>query len=330
MPENQIQPKKSKKKIWIIIGIVVLLLIICSFLFIFGLTYFLGSRGYEAKTQTKSLSKERSLSIPREPGTTKGLLKEFKETATPQAKEEKSIYPETTEKTAVGEAGETEQKIIKRGTLTLVVDKVSETAEKIADLAVSKNGFIQSSRISTAEDGTQSGTIIVRVPVTEYESSLSEIKSFAKTVKSEYSTGQDVTKEYVDLQADLKNYQAEEAQYLEILKKATTVEDILKVTQQLSIVRDKIERVQGEIKYLARQTDMSTITVYLSEETKFEIPTKEWKPLVTLKKAFRSWVRMLQRLVDILIWLIIFLGPPIIIILFLVWLVRRRRRKKKE
>ena len=91
------------------------------------------------------------------------------------------------------------------------------------------------------------------------------------------TTGQDVTEQYTDLEAQLRNAKAQEEVYLEILKQAKTVEDILLVQDRLGNIRAVIEGLEGRIKYLENATSYSTITVSLQEEPVVRAPTKEFR-----------------------------------------------------
>lgn len=238
------------------------------------------------------------------------------------------------EKAVAGEQGElTQKKIIKTGNLNMTVESVDQTVANLTSMAGRAQGFVQSSYIYEGATGVKSGTIVLKVPVAKFDTIFQEVKGLAKVVTSEQVAGQDVTEEYIDLQARLKNAQAEEQQYLEIMKKATEVEDILKVTAVLSGVREKIERLQGQMRYLESMTDMSTITVEISEETKVvggEV--EKWKPYQTLKKASKALIVTLQKTVDRLIWIVIFLAGlflPIGIIIWVIVKIVKRIRKKK-
>lgn len=331
MQETQPQKPKSRKKLWIILGIIggTIILLFLGFMALVIIVNRTGNSGsgyggsYGMTSSTSPMSLEKSSSSPSESLTqdregTQNRAKEVPQTAAGTSSDNSSS----------GESGLTEQKVIKTGSLSLVVEKVGEAVSKLNNLAVSKKGFVLSSSVYTNADETQSATVTLKVPFQKYEEAMNEIKKVAKVVQSESSSGQDVTEQYSDLQAQSKNYKAEEEQYLEILKKAVTVEDILKVTEKLSLVRGNIEVTVGRIKYLENQTDMSTITVSLGEETRIDVPTKEWKPITTLKKAFRSWIQSLQGLVDVLIWLVIFLGPVLVLILLIIKIVKWKRKKK--
>jgi virulence-associated protein VapD len=227
---------------------------------------------------------------------------------------------------------DTEQRIIKNGDITAKVESAEETAGKITDLAGRYEGFVQSSNIYESSTGAKSGTVIIRVPVDGFEAAFAEIKTFATVVVSESISGQDVTEQYVDIQSRLKNKEAEEAQYLDILNQATTVEDILMVTERLSWVRQEIEQLQGRLYYIENMTDMSTISTYISEEDRIEIPVGKWRPIETLRLSFRAMVAGLQGIANLGIWIIMFaalIALPIGIIVFLIiWIIKKIRNRK--
>src|SRR3972149_7655643 len=89
-------------------------------------------------------------------------------------------------------------------------------------------------------------------------------RGIAKQVRSERSEASEVTEEYTDLEARLRNLEATEASYLELLTGAGDIPDILLVQDRLSQVRQEIEQVQGRINLLDNLTDLATITIQLS------------------------------------------------------------------
>lgn len=227
-----------------------------------------------------------------------------------------------------------DQRVIKDAYLELEVESAEDASTRITNIAITKQGFVQRVDIYESPTGAKSGTVTIRVPVDEFEATVQEIKNLASLVISETVSGQDVTEEYIDLEAQLKNKYAEEEQYLEILDRALTIEDILKVTERLSWVRAEIERLEGRLKYLENLTDMSTITSYLEEEKRVEIPVEKWRPLDTIRNAFRAGIAGFQVIADALIWIgmiILFFALPILIIVgIIVWIVRAVRRRKKK
>ncbi len=230
-------------------------------------------------------------------------------------------------------AAEVDQKIIKNGSLQLTVKDVVEAVSKITALAQQKGGFVQNSSVSARADGTHYGQISVRVPAKDFEQTVEGIKAFALTVNNETASGQDVTEQYTDLEAQLRNALAQEQTYLKVLDRAQTVEDILKVQQRLGDIRGTIESLQGRLKYLENVTAFSTITVTLDEEPVVQVPTKEFRPLTSLKEAVRSLVEALQQVVVAIIWLVVVGGGialPFVLLGLLVALIVRKVRGKKR
>lgn len=240
--------------------------------------------------------------------------------------------PWPTPQPAAGEtAAEVDQRIIKNGYLTLVVEKVSEAVTRITQLAAAKGGFVQSSSVSERGDGTYSGQISIRAPAKEFEASMEAVKGFATLVKNETSSGQDVTEQYTDLQAQLRNAKAQEETYLQVLKQAKSVEDILAVQERLGSARSVVESLEGRLKFLENVTAYSTIAVSLEEEPVVRVPTKEFRPVAVIKEAVRALVAVAQNLITGLIWVVIVWGGilvPLGLLGWLGWRIWKRRADK--
>jgi hypothetical protein len=227
---------------------------------------------------------------------------------------------------AMGESGGTEidRKIVKNGYMILEVNDISAAITGVAAMAEDLNGYVVSSNKSGDKDATY-GQIIIRVPSGSFDEAFNRLRHLAVNVPNESTTSQDVTEEYTDLQAQLRNYEATEAQYLEILKKADKVEDILAVQRELSNVRGQIEQVKGRIQYIERTSDMALITVDLQKVK--PIGGTAWSVLETLKSAARGLVAFGKVLADIVIWLVIFSPVWIIILVVVLYFTRWRKRK---
>ena len=164
----------------------------------------------------------------------------------------------------------------------------------------------------------------MRIPADRFEEAMVGLKGFALYVESEYVDADDVTEEYTDLEARLTNYQAEEAQYVAIMERANSVEEILKVTQSLSNVRYQIERIQGQLNYYDNRVDYSTISVSLNEDESVSNVAGKWLPGSTASEALSDFVVFLQSLVDKGIYLAVF-GWPILLIALWFWMKKRKR-----
>ncbi|HOW60210.1 MAG TPA: DUF4349 domain-containing protein [Candidatus Moranbacteria bacterium] len=225
-----------------------------------------------------------------------------------------------------GDFLQADKKIIKNGDLELKVKSAEETAEKISEIAKDNGGEIFSSNFYQSAKSIKSGTITIKVPVANFEKTFSEIKKVSSLVIRESISGQDVTEQYVDLKAQLTNRQAEEQSYIKILGQAQKIDDVLAVTQQLSRVRGTIEQIQGKIKYLDSQTDMSTISANLTEDENITI-ADSWRPWQVVKESFNSLIKVMQGLVDFVIRLIIVVVPFLLVWVLIIWGIYRVGKK---
>ena len=106
-----------------------------------------------------------------------------------------------------------------------------------------------------------SATLVVRVPASGLVAALAEYKKLAVRTDHEQVSGRDVTREFYDNEAHLRNLRAEEEQYLTIMKQAHSVTDILQVSEKLSDVRDRIERLQAQIQVMNHDIEMSAVAL---------------------------------------------------------------------
>lgn len=208
-------------------------------------------------------------------------------------------------------------KVIRNGNFVIEVDSVSDGAPKVADIAKTRGGYVDSSNINEDTAGNVTGYVTIRVPSDKFDDAMNDIRALAVRVSSESTTAQDVTEQYTDLEARLKAAEDEEAQYLTILKQANTVEDLLSVQQYLSQVRSTIESLQGQIQYLSNVTDYSTISVTLTEQASFEVPTAKFDLLKDIKQAGRTVILLAQAFITFAVWFLI-IGAAIFIPLTLV------------
>lgn len=218
-----------------------------------------------------------------------------------------------------------DKKIIKNGNLTLKVNSVDKASENISKIAKDNGGEVFSSNVYNYNN-IKSGTVTVKVPVVNFEKAFSEIKKVAAVVVQESTSGEDVTEEYADLQGQLKNKQAEEQQFVNIMAQAQKIQDILDVTQQLSRVRGEIEQLQGRIKFLNSQADMASIAVNLSEDSNITI-ADSWRPWQVIKDAVNSLIKKGQGFINFVIVLIITVIPVAVLYLLLAYIVYRIGKK---
>jgi hypothetical protein len=135
--------------------------------------------------------------------------------------------------------------------------------------------------------------LTIRVPAARFEEARAEIHKLGLRVESEKIDAQDVTRQYVDQDANLRNLHAEEAQYLAILKQASTVKDMLLVSEKLSEVRGQIEQQQAEFNARSQQIETVALTISLRTEAEAQVFGLNWRPGYQLKLALRDGLESL-------------------------------------
>jgi hypothetical protein len=170
----------------------------------------------------------------------------------------------TTDSSGESSSPDIQRMIVRTSNITLMVSDVATALDKIAKLAEDSQGFVVSSN-QWKDNGALLGTITIRVPAGEFDNAMSTLRGMADEVTSENTSAQDVTEEYTDLNSTLTNLQATEAQLLEIMKKAVTVDDILAVQNQLTNIQGQIETTKGRMKYLEQTSATSLISVSLTQ-----------------------------------------------------------------
>jgi Domain of unknown function (DUF4349) len=187
-----------------------------------------------------------------------------------------------------GEEGTSvDRKLVRTAALGLIVKTPVETAEKIVQIAQGTGGFLVTSNVNGGADAT-SASLTIRVPAAKFDEVRTQIRKLGLRVESESIEAQDVTKQYVDQEARLRNLRAQEQQYLGILRRAATVKDTLEVSDKLNEVRGAIEERQAEFEALSKQVETVAINVTLRAEADAQVFGLRWRPLYQLKSAARE------------------------------------------
>jgi hypothetical protein len=159
-----------------------------------------------------------------------------------------------------------DRKIVRNAELNLEANDPEDAQRKITGIAEMKGGFVVESQQSSSDIKATSRdtvTMTVRVPAERFSEALDEIRTTATRVVIETVKGQDVTEEFIDIEAQLKAKKSLEEQFMAIMKRANSVEDALEVQSQLADVRGEIERIEGRKRFLENQSSLSTINVRL-------------------------------------------------------------------
>lgn len=256
-----------------------------------------------------------------------------------------------------GQSGEnvilqnTNRKIIKNADMRLLVKDTDVALDRSTQVVTDLGGYIVSSRTWYQDyfgNNMRYATITIGVPVDNFERALQRFRDLAVRVLDENASGEDVTDQYVDLKSQLENLEATRARVQEFLKDAKTVEEALRINQQLSEIEGEIEKIKGRMNYLADRSAFSTITVNFEPELPILTPTPTptitptstprptstpvpWKPGETFNGAKRAVTLAYQGIFNFLIWLVVVILPillPPALILWGLWkLITRKSRK---
>jgi Domain of unknown function (DUF4349) len=175
---------------------------------------------------------------------------------------------------------------------------------------------------------TRSASLTIRVPSNRFGDALQQLKSLEGEVQSSGVSAQDVTDQFIDLQARLTAKQAEEQRYIAILNRANTIDEILKVDASLGTVRTQIEQLTAQINSIKARTEFSTISMSISTLSALpgDTTSKVWDPAKTVGRALAALGAMMQVFADAVIWLIVFGWLPLLALAAVVFATARMRR----
>jgi hypothetical protein len=229
--------------------------------------------------------------------------------------------------------------IIKNANFDIVVADAAVALDRLAALAAGSGGYLISNQVHD-DGGYKVATVQFAVPADQFEAALQQVRKLAVRVNSESASGQDVSEEFVDLQARIKNQEATADRIRGFLDQAKNADEALKINQQLTQVEQEIEQLKGRANWLQQRAAFSIITVFVQPErptpsptptltpTPTPTPIPPWQPGPTMRQASGRLQVVAQALADALIWLAVFwlpiLLPIVVVALLVVWLVRRR------
>jgi len=227
-----------------------------------------------------------------------------------------------------------ERMIIWTGDVSLIVKDAEDSLAKVEALAKDLGGYVVNSS-SWYQDDQLRARLTIRVPSGEFDAAMARLKDLAIRVENRNVSTQDVTEEYTDLDARLRNLEATETELLELLtevrERTSKAEDVLAVYREITNIRGQIEQLKGRMQYLEKMTAMATINVELIPDVLAKpLVVAGWRPTGTAANALRTLIRTLQFVVEVAIWLVIYVLPILVVPLFILWLIWRRWRRGKK
>jgi hypothetical protein len=256
-----------------------------------------------------------------------------------------AVY-QTGDETNTNNVAGVDHMIIKNGDIKLLVKDSDVALDGVTQIAGDVNGYIVSSRVWYQDyygKNYKYATLTIRVPGNEFESVLRRLRGLALRVLDENATGEDVTDQFVDLQSQLTNLEATRDRIKSFLDQAKSVDEALRINQQLSDVESQIEQIKGKMNYLSNRSAFSTITINLEPDlpiinmTPTPTPTPEpiqslgpWDPGNTTQRATNAVISSYRVIIDLLIWIFVvfvpIFAPPVLIVWLIVWLIKRRSK----
>ena len=226
-----------------------------------------------------------------------------------------------------------ERKIVTNVDMNVRVDDVNGAMELVTNLVDTSGGFVVS--VSRTEDEFESFAFMsFRVPSNNLEVTLSRVRDISERVERENRSSQDVTTEFVDIEARLGNLRAAEQQLMVLFERSGKVSDVLEVQRELTNMRGQIESLQGRLNYLSQTTATSLVSVWFHPTTSTApISDPAWSPSETARGATRGLAAFGRWSADVAITVAIFSPvwvPIVVIVLGVVLWDQRRQRKNAE
>jgi len=235
--------------------------------------------------------------------------------------------------------------VIKNAEIRLLVEETDTAIDRALQVIGDVEGYIISSRAwyQPGPDGKnyKYATVTIGVPVGQFETAMRRLRATASQVLDENASGQDVSDEYVDLQSQLGNLEATRDRIRSFLDEAKTVEESLRINQELANIEAQIEQVKGRMNYLANRSAYSTITVTFEPEIPPVTPTstmtpkptstpEPWKPDRTFQSATKSITVIYQALFELAIWIFVVIVPLLAPPALVIWGIYKLATRKKN
>lgn len=186
-----------------------------------------------------------------------------------------------------------ERKIIYEGRVSLVVEEFESVESAIPDLVKQFEGYLKEANVNRNQGRWRSGRWVVRIPSARFDEFLAEVAKLG-IAETREQTAQDVTMEYLDLEARIKTQKELEQRILKLLEdREGKLSDVVEAERELARIRSEIESKEGQLRYLQNRTAFSTVTIDVREEQDY-IPEAAPDFSGRIGKAWQESLRALK------------------------------------
>jgi hypothetical protein len=203
--------------------------------------------------------------------------------------------------------------IIRTADLSLITKEFDKARANVEAILKRHRGYVGELKVGGAAGSGRTLNATLRVPADQLDASLTELKTLGR-VESESQSGQDITSQYVDLQARLGNARNTEQRLTELLRQRTgKLSDVLEVEQEVDRVRGEIEQMEAERKTMSNQVSFATLNATISEDYKAQLQVV---PPSTSTRLSNAAVEGYKSMVDGIVSLVLFLledGPTLLL-----------------
>lgn len=193
--------------------------------------------------------------------------------------------------------------LIKNATLSVEAQDVRKATTALVQAVQAAKGYVSDMHEQSDGVGGLTATMNVRVPYTVFDSSMQQLSDLGKVLEKQV-TAQDVTEEFVDTQAKVRNLKRTELRLLDHLSRTGKLSDTLLIEKELNRVREEVEQLEGRVRFLSHRIAFSSISVTLKEKAKVQamMPAESYSPAKEGSDAVRSLVEFGRGILSMLIW----------------------------
>jgi hypothetical protein len=218
----------------------------------------------------------------------------------------------------------TQKKIIHTADIRFKVEDLKKAESAIKARVKAMGGYI-SNENQNRQSGNLENSWTVRIPAEKFDAFLGDVEKESIYVDSKNVAAEDVTAEYVDNELRIKSKQKVFERYLELLKQAKNVQEIMAVEEQIRVIREEIEAKEGRQKYLNDQVSFSTITVSFYQETETSSAPEQPFYVKIWKNFVEGWSSFFNMIIGLF-----YLIPYILLLFGVCYLIRKWWKKRKE